>query len=315
MPIAKIAIAFYNLENLFDTIDDPNILDDDFTPNGDLKWNDSRYGKKLRKLSEVISRLGHDDTNQMPSLLGVAEVENKKVLQDLINQKKLQEGDYDFVHFNSPDERGIDTALLYRKTDFEVISSEAITLYVENDPGERDFTRDILYVKGKLKGIEVHILVNHWPSRHQGAETTEYKRVIAGQKNREIVDKIRQNDPNSRIIVMGDFNDDPHSEAVKTHLVQTDLYNPMVFLLTRYEGSLSHKFKWYLFDQIILSNNWMKAYDNELEYVRSDIFNEYALTEYDGKYKGNPFRTYAGDSYLGGYSDHFPVYTIFKFEE
>ena len=315
MPIAKIAIAFYNLENLFDTIDDPNILDDDFTPNGDLKWNDSRYGKKLRKLSDVIALLGHDDTNQMPSLVGVAEVENKKVLQDLINQKKLQEGDYDFVHFNSPDERGIDTALIYRKTDFEVISSEAITLYVENDPGVRDFTRDILYVKGKLKGIEVHILVNHWPSRHQGAETTEYKRIMAGQKNREIVDKIRQKDPNSRIIVMGDFNDNPHSEAVKTHLVKTDLYNPMVFLLTRYEGSLNHKFNWYLFDQIILSNNWMKAYDNELEYVKSDIFNEYALTEYDGKYKGNPFRTYAGDNYLGGYSDHFPVYTIFKFEE
>ncbi|MEH6405659.1 MAG: endonuclease [Leeuwenhoekiella sp.] len=314
MPIAKIAIAFYNLENLFDTTNDPNILDDDFTPNGDLKWNDSRYAKKLKKLSEVISQLGQEDTHHMPSLVGVAEVENKKVLQDLVNQSALKEGDYDFVHYNSPDERGIDTALLYRKADFEVISAKNITLLVDNAPGIRDFTRDILYVNGKLKNVEVHILVNHWPSRHDTGAATEYKRIIAAKKNREIIDKIRQNDPNSRIIIMGDFNDDPNSEAVKNHLVKNDLYNPMVFLLTRYEGSLNHHFKWHLFDQIILSNSWMKTHDNALEYEKSDIFNKHFLTEYEGKFKGNPFRTYAGENYLGGFSDHFPVYTIFKCE-
>ena len=311
----KLAIAFYNLENLFDTLNDPHTLDDDFTAKGKLHWDEGRYAKKLKKLAKVISKLGKAETGQSPSIVGVAEVENKKVLQDLIDQKSLRKLDYGLVHFNSPDERGIDTALLYRKSDFEVLNSRAITLYVENDPGVRDYTRDILHVKGKLNGMSVHILVNHWPSRRNGAETTEYKRVAAAVKNREIIAEILVKEPEARIIVMGDFNDNPHSEAIKNHLVQADLYNPMVFLLTRYEGSLNHRFNWHLFDQIILSNNWMKAYDNPLEYVKSDIYSEHYLTEYEGKYKGNPFRTYAGPNYLGGYSDHFPVYTVFKYEE
>ncbi len=315
MSISKLAVAFYNLENLFDTINDPHKLDDDFTAKGDLHWDENRYAKKLKKLAKVISKLGKVETGQSPSLVGVAEVENKKVLQDLVAQKSLRNLDYDFVHFNSPDERGIDTALLYRKSDFEVINSKAITFYVENDPGVRDFTRDILHVNGKLQGMPVHILVNHWPSRRNGAETTEYKRIAAAVKNREIIAEILLKEPEARVIVMGDFNDNPHSEAIKNHLVKTDLYNPMIFLLTRYEGSLNHRFNWHLFDQIILSNNWMKAYDNPLEYVKSDIYAEHYLTEYEGKYKGNPFRTYAGPNYLGGYSDHFPVYTVFKYEE
>lgn len=308
----KLSVAFYNLENLFDIEDDPNTLDDDFTPSGKLHWNNNRYKRKLKKLSTVIGQIGLTETGNSPDLLGVAEIENSKVLQDLVSHKNLEGLGYDFVHFESPDERGIDTALLYRKAFFQVVESERVPLLVENAPGVRDYTRDILYVKGLLRGNLVHVLVNHWPSRRAGLDLTESKRIVAAQKNREVVEQIWEEDPNARIIIMGDFNDDPQSVAVREHLVSRDMYNPMVFLLTRFTGSLNHRADWHLFDQIILSPNWMKGYDNPMMYKKSEIFNPYFLTEYKGKFKGNPFRTYAGTKYLGGYSDHFPVYVIFK---
>ena len=309
----KICIGFYNLENLFDTEDDPLIRDDDFTTEGYKNWNPKRYEKKLKKLSRVIADIGKKETESAPSLLGVAEVENRGVLEDLINTKKLEKYPYEIAHFDSPDERGIDCGLLYRTDHFEVIESKPLSLFLESEPGVIDYTRDVLYVYGNLLGQPVHILVNHWPSRRKGEEETRPKRIAAAKRNRRAVDEILIKDPEAQIIVMGDFNDDPHSESMKTHLVQTDFYNPMVFLLTRHEGSLNHNFKWYLFDQIVLSNTMMKLHDNPLCYEHSGIFNELSLTEYKGRFKGNPFRTYAGKRYLGGYSDHFPVYCIFKF--
>lgn len=315
MHTKKISVAFYNLENLFDTVNDPHILDDDFTAQGQNNWTPKRYENKLRKLAEVISRVSEKETGGPPVIIGIAEVENKKVLKDLIAEPVLKEYGYDFVHYNSPDERGIDTALLYRSAFFDVIYSEPITLNVESYPGVRDYTRDILYVHGELSGEEVHILVNHWPSRREGAEITQHKRIAAAETNRVKIDEILAENPMARIIVMGDLNADPEEDEVRNALVQTDLYNPMIFLHTRYEGSLNHRFTWHLFDQIILSHSWMKAYDNPLVYDRSDIYNDHYLTEYDGKFKGNPFRTYAGPNYLGGYSDHFPVYCVFKIED
>jgi len=315
MPQTKLTLAFYNLENLFDTLKDPNILDDDFTPHGDLKWNHERYTQKLNGLAKTIAQVGKAETGQAPALIGVAEVENKKVLNDLLQTEALQELNYDYVHHNSPDERGIDTALLYDKNRFEVIESRSYSLHLQTAQGVRDFTRDVLYVEGKLAGVSVFVLVNHWPSRGEGVAISEPKRIAAAQRNREIIQDIQARDPEARILIMGDFNDDPQSIAVRDHLVSTDFYNPMVFLLTRYAGSLNHRGDWYLFDQIILSPNWMKAYDNPLEYEKSAIFNPEYLKEQEGKYRGNPLRTYAGDKYLGGLSDHFPVYTIFKLED
>lgn len=308
----KISVAFYNLENLFDTEDDPNTLDDDFTAEGYKNWNGKRYSNKLRKLGRVISQVGFNETEGAPVLLGVAEVENKEVLLNLIETKDLKDVGYDVVHYDSPDERGIDVGLLYRKEYFEVLESETVSVYLESEFGERDYTRDILHVTGNLQGIKTHILVNHWPSRRSGVEESEPKRITAAQKNRSIVDTIQEQDPEARIIIMGDFNDGPHNESVKNHLVQKDLYNPMVFLNTRYEGSLNHNFEWYLFDQIILSTNFMRLHENPLTYEISNIYNEHYLTEFKGRFKGNPFRTYAGKRYLGGYSDHFPVYCVFK---
>ena len=310
----KITIGFYNLENLFDTKDDPAKLDDDFTPEGFKKWNEKRYAKKLKKLGKVISKIGEKETGEPPALLAVAEIENATVLEDLINVKSLKAHDYGVVHFDSPDERGIDVGLIYRKECFTVSKAATKTVWLETDTGERDYTRDILQVTGNLMGTEVHLLVNHWPSRRKGANETSHKRIAAAQENRKIIEAIRQEDEDARILVLGDFNDGPYDESVKDHLVQKDLYNPMVFLNTRYEGSLNHNFEWYLFDQIILSANFMRIHQNNFKYLYSNIYNEKYLTEFRGKFKGNPFRTYAGKRYLGGYSDHFPVYITFKIQ-
>lgn len=308
----KHAIGFYNLENLFDIKDDPKTLDDDFTPDGWKEWNSYKYDKKLKKLSKVIAQIGKKETGTSPSLVGVAEVENRAVLKDLITTDALKNEGYDIVHYDSPDERGIDVGLLYKKADFKVLASKSVALYLEAEEGGRDFTRDILYVHGMLTGIEVHVFVNHWPSRRSGANETSAKRIAAAQRNRKEIDTILKENPEARVIVMGDFNDGPQSESVQTHLVKTDFYNPMLFLATKYEGSLNYNAEWFTFDQILFTNNFVRFYENPLLYDKSDIFNDVFLTEYSGRYKGNPFRTYAGKKYIGGYSDHFPVYSILE---
>ncbi|WP_024768574.1 endonuclease/exonuclease/phosphatase family protein [Aquimarina macrocephali] len=300
-------IAFYNLENLFDTKDDPKTLDNDFLPDSEKKWNQKRYEKKIFKLGTAISNIGFSKTRRAPILVGVAEVENKAVLKDLINSKHLKQKEYGIVHYDSPDERGIDVGLLYQKQYFEVKNSKTITVLVDNEKGERDYTRDILWVTGALNQEEVHILINHWPSRRDGAESTAYKRIAAAEKNREIINQITDKNPNAKIIIMGDFNDDPSSESIK-NLVQQDLFNPMERLLTRYRGSTSYRSQWNLFDQIIFSHNFHQYEGGKHSFSNAAIFDDDFLKIYKGRYKGTPFRTYAGRKYKGGYSDHFPVY-------
>ena len=304
-------IGFYNLENLFDTENDPNILDDDFTENSERNWNKDRYNKKIEQLGKVISNIGYKETSNPPVIIGVAEVENNEVLNDLIASKHLKNKGYDFVHFDSPDERGIDTALLYRESYFSIVSSEAIPLYINGKFGNRDYTRDILYIKGKLKNEIVHLLINHWPSRRSGIEDNSYKRIAAANKNNEIIDAITSEDANAKIIILGDFNDDPKSESVKT-LSEKTMYNPMEMLLTYYSGSLNYRGKWNLFDQIIISNNFLQQHGNLFRFEKAKIFNPKYLKEFKGKYKGNPLRTFIGKKYLGGLSDHFPVYSFFS---
>ncbi len=311
-PSTNVSVGFYNLENLFDTKDDPAKLDDDFTPTGFKKWDEKRYAKKLKKLAKVISKIGKKETGAPPALLGVAEVENARVLEDLIQVKSLKKHDYGVAHFDSPDERGIDVGLLYRKECFTVTNAATHTVWLESERGGRDYTRDILHVTGNLMGNEIHLLINHWPSRRKGANETSKKRIKAAQENRKVIEAIRSENEDARIMVLGDFNDGPYDESVKDHLVQKDLYNPMVFLNTKYEGSLNHNFEWYLFDQIILSTNFMRIHQNNFKYLHSNIYNEDYLKEFSGKFKGNPYRTHAGKRYLGGYSDHFPVYITFK---
>lgn len=306
------SIAFYNVENLFDTIDDPNTLDDDFLPDSDRNWTQKRYEKKVYKIGTAISNIGFQQTGRAPIIVGLAEVENLKVVKDLVNSKHLKNKNYGIVHYDSPDERGIDVALIYQEDFFKVIYKESIPLYVENYEGERDFTRDILYVSGILNGEKIHLIVNHWPSRRDGAELTQYKRLAAAKKNREIIDRIKnENNDEAKIIIMGDFNDDPLSKSMQT-LVSADFYNPMQKLLTHTKGSLSYRGAWNLFDQIIFSNSFHKYEKGKHSFANARIFDDSFIKIYNGRYKGAPFRTFVGKNYKGGYSDHFPVYARLK---
>ncbi len=305
-------VAFYNLENLFDTKNDPNILDDDFTPKGKKNWNHKRYNNKVKKLGRVISQLGSEKSFHSPAIVGVVEVENKTVLEDLVQTSALRNHNYGFVHYDSPDERGIDVALLYKKELFELMSSETFPLYVNGSNGERDYTRDILVVKGNLNGEFMHVLVNHWPSRRSGFDETEKKRIKAAQLVSHIVHKIQDEDENAKIIVMGDFNDDPTSESVKNHMVNNTFYNPMERLINTGNGTLNYKGTWHLFDQIIFSKNFIDIKKDTHSFKYAEVFDKYFLKEWKGKHKGNPFRTYAGKWYLGGFSDHFPVHVYLK---
>ena len=306
-------IAFYNLENLFHTIDDAGTLDDDFTPGGFKKWTPKRYKKKVYKLANTISKIGFESTKKAPSLIGVAEVENELVIQDLINSGPLQNTDYGFVHYDSPDERGIDTALMYDRNHFEVLNSKPITLMVYSLEGQRDLTRDILYVKGKLNGELVHVFVNHWPSRRTGEIETDYKRLEAARTIKNEMAKIEEQFENPNYIIMGDFNDDPDSKSIQLLMKETNLYNPMEKLSSPIRGSANYRRSWSMFDQIMLSHNFFNYEKGTHSFAHANIFDDHLLREWKGKYKGTPFRTYAGRKYLGGYSDHFPVYVQLKF--
>ena len=220
---------------------------------------------------------------------------------------------FDLEHFDSPDERGIDTGLIYHKDFFEVMEVETIPLYINNQNGERDLTRDILYVQGKLNGEELHIFVNHWPSRRDGADQTAYKRIEAAKTVLDKIDALQQEDNQLNIVLMGDFNDDPNSESIKTLMSSGLFINPMQQLLSPNSGSANYKGEWSLFDQIILSHSFINYEEGTHSFKSAKVFAPDFLKEWKGKYKGNPYRTYAGKKYIGGYSDHFPVYTILKF--
>ena len=307
-------VAFYNLENLFDTKDEPRKLDQDFTPDGFKKWSVKRYKRKVHKLAKTISEVGNRTSKTAPVLVGVAEVENAHVIEDLLNTGSLEDIDYGFVHYDSPDERGIDTALIYHKSFFKVLHSEPITLYVDNPNGVRDTTRDILYVHGMLNKEAVHIFVNHWPSRRDGEIKTDYKRIKAAQTLLEFMKKlqIQHKDPN--YLVLGDYNDDPQSESVQKLVNEGGLYNPMEKLhIPIQRGSTNYKKTWSLFDQIMVSHSFLNHEKGSHSFANANIFDEQFLRENKGKYKGTPYRTYAGRKYIGGYSDHFPVYIQLKF--
>jgi len=306
----KATIAFYNLENLFDTVDDKNTLDDDYLPESKKGWDAKKYHLKLDKISEVILKIGLECAKMPPVFIGVAEVENKNVLRDLITKTKLSKYEYDFVHYDSPDERGIDVAFLYRKKYFELLNSKTYTLMVNNYQGERDYTRDVLLVRGKLNNEHIHIIINHWPSRRDGASKTSYKRIKAAKLVSEIIEKIESETRDAKIIVMGDFNDNPNSTSIKKMVASSNLYNPMLPIYSKGKGSVVYKGKWYLFDQLIFTKNFLDQDQNKLFLKYTKIFDDKIVKEWHGLYKGNPYRTFVGKKYLGGVSDHFPVYAV-----
>lgn len=301
-------LAFYNLENLFDTRDDPYTLDDDFLPDGELQWSESRYRRKLNRLGKAILGIGTDQAGMPPAVVGMAEVENAAVLRDLLQVSDLRSQPYAYVHADSPDERGIDTALIYHQEFFDVQEKEVYPLLIYSDSGERDYTRDILRVSGSLKGDHLHVLVNHWPSRRKGSQETDVKRLQASALLQSVCTELYAKDPQARIILMGDFNDDPFSPSIQ-QLVDSGFHNPMQELSRKYRlGSLVHQARWNLFDQILLSSDFLHKTPGRHEFLGGNVYNDHQLKEWNGRFKGNPFRTYAGRRYLGGTSDHFPVY-------
>ncbi|WP_250433359.1 endonuclease/exonuclease/phosphatase family protein [Hanstruepera flava] len=306
------AVAFYNLENLFDTYDDDLTNDNDFLPNSVKRWTPKRYHNKIRKLGFAISNIGKVETNESPALIGLAEVENNLVLDDLLNSEHLVDKTYDYVHFDSPDERGIDVALLYDTTVFEVEVSEVFPVHIYDEDGSIDYTRDILLVKGFLHNEMVYVMVNHWPSRHDGELETEPKRIAAAEQASEIIQTIKNENAEAKILIMGDFNDDPYSNSIKRLMNSNDLYNPMATLLSDDSGTTRHFDEWNLFDQILFSTNFFETTPNRLSFISAALFDEDFLKQYRGPFKGAPFRTYVGKKYKGGYSDHFPVYILLE---
>ncbi|MEN3323406.1 endonuclease [Mariniflexile soesokkakense] len=305
-------VAFYNLENLFDIYDDSRTNDNDFLPINVKKWTPKRYDNKLRKLSFAISNIGKKETGKHPAIVGLAEVENAKAIQDLINYKHLETCHYNYVHYDSLDERGIDVALIYDTAAFDVTHSEVFRIHLIDEQGMPDYTRDILLVSGLLDGETIHVIVNHWSSRREGEKETEPKRMASSNKVAEIISNLRLENAEAKIIVMGDFNDDPSSKSIKNLVEVANLFNPMNTLRSFSRGTTMHNRQWNLFDQIIVSTNFFESTPNKFEFDTANIFDEDFLKLFKGKFKGTPFRTYIGKKYQGGYSDHFPVYAIFK---
>jgi predicted extracellular nuclease len=309
-------VAFYNVENLFDTEDDPTKNDDDFTPEGKLEWDELRYQDKLLKLTRVIASLGG---NNAPTIIGLCEVENLKVLEDLVNHPVLAIYDFGIIHYDSPDARGIDVAFLYQKRYFKEIKSFNIPLTIDNEPNFA--SRDILYVQGVLgKKDTLHFLVNHFPSRSGGAKPSEYKRIAAASLNRYWVDSLQNKSNNPNIIVMGDFNDNPNDVSIINYLgaksndalSKDDLFNPFAPLIEQEIGSYYYRGNWDMLDQIMVSGTLLDKNGVRYKENSATVFGPEWLREQEGNFITAPFRTYAGNLYLGGYSDHFPVYIVLE---
>jgi len=313
-----ITVVFYNVENLFDTINHPDKWDEDFTPHGKLKWDTKRYQDKLSKLSYVLSSINKSD---LPGIIGLCEIENKTVIEDLFKQQKLKKAKYGIAHSESPDKRGIDCALVYQKNAFKYLKHETINIEF---PWEKKYkTRDILYVQGLVgRKDTLNIFVNHWPSRRGGQEKSEPNRIFVAQQLKKAVDKIQVKNADAKIIIMGDFNDEPSDKAVKEILKADNnsnvdnpkaLYNLMYNLQANNEGSYNYRGDWNMLDNLIISNsllNGTKGYKTHHDAGR--IYRDEWICYKNKNGIFTPSRTYGGPKYYGGFSDHFPVYFKLK---
>ena len=312
-------IAFYNVENLFDTINDIN-KNDEASPIMEIKFNRSEiYKKKVENMAQVIADIGTDLINKSPSIVGLSEVENRNVIEDLLNNEHLLNKNYDIVHYDSPDERGVDVGLIYNKNVFKINSTKSHELIIyDNKSSKRNYTRDQLVVSGLLDNELIHIIVNHWPSRSGGEERSRAGRMAAAELNKKIIDSLQNKYKNAKIITMGDFNDDPHDDSMKKILnakkyiedVKTNgIYNPMeVILSDQGIGSNAYRDVWQLFDQILVTEPFLNKKYDSYQFYKAGIFNKSYLINKAGRYKGYPFRSFSWGSFTGGYSDHLPPY-------
>ncbi|WP_137091642.1 endonuclease/exonuclease/phosphatase family protein [Mangrovivirga cuniculi] len=310
----KSTVAFYNLENLFDTIDDPNIRDEEFLPGGDKQWGRERYFKKLGNMASIIASV-----NGGPDVLGVCEIENRAVMEHLAIVLRRYGVNYNLVHFDSPDGRGIDVALMYNPQKFTPFYTEQLAVVDSEDP---DFkTRDILYVKGLMDNDTLHFFVNHWPSRRGGKED---KRILAAKVLRAKVVELQDENPQAKIIIMGDFNDDPYNKSITEYLLAEgkkeklddgELFNTSFATHKKGYGTLKYRGAWNLFDQIIISQGLLESNNAEgLKYIDESfrVYVQEKMLVQEGDYAGYPLRSFVGDRFDGGYSDHLPTYIILK---
>lgn len=315
-------VAFYNLENLFDTINDPK-KQDEKSPLMEMSTRERGqvYPKKIKNMARVISEIGVDPkySKNAPAVIGVCEVENKDVLHDLINDPQLRDKDYDIIHFDSPDMRSIDVALLYQKKAFKPTNYSKHELLIYDDSSKkRIYTRDQLLVSGKLDGEQMHFIVNHWPSRRGGEARSRPKRVAAARLTKKIVDSLQTIDPYAKIIIMGDLNDDPHNVSVKKVLNAKaekedvklkGIYNPMMKMAKKGMGTLAYRDALNIFDQMMFTKPFLDKDFSSFKIFKTGIYNPAYMTNKKGRYKGYPKRSFVGATWTGGYADHFPVYT------
>lgn len=308
------SLGFYNMENLFDTIDDPNTRDEAHTPEGRYRWNNRRYTRKLNNLRDVIIGMGDRIGNEPPWLLGVCEIENSQVLEDLVRVITLGGSNYKYIHKDSPDDRGIDVALLYKPAKFLPTYFRTYGVLVKGQEGYRDHSRDILLVEGWLQEQKVYIMVNHWPSRSGGRARSEAFRMQAARVHRRITDSIFRLLPEAAVISMGDYNDNPPDNsllyACQSNTPGATLYNPMKGLYQGGMGSLAYRDSWHLFDQILVSETFLSK--GNFKIIGAGIYAPARIKIRNGPHAGYPWRTYTAGRYSGGYSDHFPVYLILE---
>ena len=298
---------FYNVENYFDAMHDSALVYNEFTPQGDIYWTNSKYIKKRNNIYKVIKAVG----GWKPvNLIGLAEVENEFVISDLINNTPLGREGYSYVHYESDDFRGIDVALVYHSASFTLLHSEKVVI---RNPKNPDFTtRDILYVVGLLKTDTLHVFVNHWTSRYRGYLESEPLRILASQKLKYLTDSICVKNENANIVLMGDFNDNPEDKSMQLLTTSRDCgfdNLDMTNSNSGVSGTLKYKSNWLDFDQILVSNSLIGGTNGLQSFNHANIFDADFLLEEDLKYFGlKTNRTNIGYKYHGGISDHLPVY-------
>ena len=314
-------VMFYNLENLFDTINDPDKNDVEFLPDGDRKWNTHKYYSKLSNIERVIWDIAGQH-KQFPAIIGVSEIENRTVLEDLIAQPKMKHANYRIVHYDSPDKRGVDCAFFYDPKVFKLEGS-----YPEpyNHPTRDDFyTRDLVTMWGTIDNEPFFFLVAHWPSRLGGKEQSSYLREHAAFRCRQIADSVRKINPDTKIVIMGDLNDDATDKSIVEVLgakakiedtPQNGFFNPYIEMLKAGYGTLAYGDNWNLFDNIIVSDNLAHPQDGKYAIRKGDgakfygnIFSRPYMFQKTGQFKGYPLRTFVGTNFQNGFSDHLPVF-------
>jgi hypothetical protein len=307
-------VAFYNLENLFDTINNNGSYDYEFSPKGKNQWDSRRYWKKINNMAYSISQMTTPSTKYGPAIIGVSEVENRSVLEDLVNAESIKAWNLQVVHHDSPDRRGIDVSLLYNPRFFKLIRVTNHLLHIDSLPYFR--TRDQMCVVGLLGGERVGIIVNHWPSRRGGSEASSWLREAAANLTKHIADSLLAVDPNIGVIIMGDLNDDPFNRSCsvalgakkkESEVKPGGFFNPFWSKLDKGIGSYTYKGGWNLFDQIIVNYNLLGNGPSKLKFSYAEVLNKDFLKQQEGQYKGYPFRTFSSGVWTGGYSDHFPT--------